>query len=254
MANLITFDSTVAARTRAADHILKTPELLSAYEAKGGLATDLQGISDNGHRAEVLSQVQSSAQAAGGAATFTVLSEFRTLQKEYKAVMGVLQAVRHDLGEAKAPAEVVKGVDKILINEAEIYFRTETDPQGNTKKVAAKHVSQEALRAEIGRDARALVELSAIHPALAKRKVDKPRLDALLAGAESLAGKLAARATAKGMQKQATSEMHEAVAAQKQLWGACYRLLAAVGHEDTGVAQLLSEAVRKRNQPKPKNK
>ncbi|APR82039.1 Hypothetical protein A7982_07388 [Minicystis rosea] len=254
MANITTFDTTVAARTRAADHILKTPALLSAYEERGGLPTDLQRISENGHRAEVLSQVQSSAQAAGGAATFTVLSNFRALQKEYNAVMSVLQAVRHDLGEASAPAEVMKSVDRILINEAEIYFRTETDPKGNDKKVAAKRASQEALRAEIGRDARALVELTAIHSALSQRKVSKPRLDALLAGADALAGKLAERATAKGVQKQATSEMHDAVSAQKKLWGACYRILAAVGQEDTGVAQLLADAARKRSEPKPKNK
>jgi len=250
MANITTFDSTVAARTRAADQILKTPELLASYEDKGGLAEDLQKISANGHKAEVLSQAQSGAQAAGGAATLTVLTDFAAVQREYNAVMGVVQAVRHDIGEAKAPPEVIKSVDRILINEAEVFFKTVTDDKGATKKVAVKRVSQEALRAEIARDARALGELSTIHPALAKRKVDKARLDKLLGDAEALSGKLADRATIKGDRKVTTSALHDAVAAQKQVWGACYRLLAAVGHEDPRIAELLGEAARKRTAKK----
>jgi hypothetical protein len=254
MASIITFDSTVAARTRAADRILSTPDTLAAYEAKGGLAEDLQKISAAGHKAEVLSQAQSAAQAAGGAATLTVLTDFAALQKEYTAVMAVVQAARHDLESAQAPAEVIKAVDKILVNEAEVLIKTVTDKNGNPvtgkdgkpKKVAVKRVSQEALRAEIAKDARSLKELSAIHPVLSKRKVDGPRLDKLLASAEGLAGKLAERATAKGGQKQVTSTVHDAVSEQKKVWAACYRLLAALGREDPGVAQLLTEAAPKR--------
>ena len=36
MPGLVTFDSTIAARTRAAAQILATPDLLASYEAKGG--------------------------------------------------------------------------------------------------------------------------------------------------------------------------------------------------------------------------
>jgi len=48
--------------------------------------------------------------------------------------------------------------------------------------------------------------------------------------------------------------VHDAVAAQKRVWGACYRLLAAVGQEDPRVAQLLAEAVRRRGARKAQGK
>lgn len=246
MSKLVTFDSTVAARTRAAVQILSTPDLFASYEAKGGIREDLESIRDHGQKAESLSQAQSAAQATGSAATLYVLGNFVQLQKEYTAVMAVVQAARLDLAKAGAPVEITSAVDRIIVNEAEVAIRTAVDPEGKSKKTAVKRASQEALRAEIAKDARALLALSAIHPVLAKRKVDAPRLSAMIAMAESLSGKLAERATAKGAQKLATATMHDAVAAQKQVWGACYRLLAAVGEEDARVAQLLTEGARKR--------
>ena len=250
MSKLVTFDSTVAARTRAAVQILATPDLFASYEAQGGIKEDLESIRDHGQEAEALSQAQSAAQAAGGAATLYVLGNFVRLQKEYTAVMAVVQAARLDLTRASAPVEITSAVDRIMVNEAEVAIRTAVDPDGKSKKTAVKRVSQEALRAEIVKDARALLDLSGIHAILTKRKVDAPRLSAMIAVAESLSGKLAERATAKGAQKLATAAMHDAVAAQKQLWGACYRLLAAVGEEDARVAQLLTEAARKRAKTK----
>lgn len=247
MPSLTTFDTTVAARTRAADRILNTPDMLTAYEARGGLAGDLQAIRDAGRQAELLSQAQSAAQAAGGAATVAVLADFAALQREYTAVMAIVQAARRDLVKASAPAEIVKAVDRILINEAEVLIKTATDKDGKARKVAVKRVSQEALRAEIAKDARALSALTEVHPTLAQRKVDKTRLDNLAAAADALSGKLADRAAAKGDRKQATSAMHDAVAEQKAAWGACYRLLAALGREDPRVAALLAEAVRVRS-------
>ncbi len=246
MSKLVTFDSTVAARTRAAAQILATPDLFASYEAKGGIKEDLESIRDHGQKAEALSQAQSAAQAAGGAATLQVLGSFVGLQKEYTAVMAVVQAARLDLAKARASMGVMSAVDRIIVNEAEVAIRTVVAQDGKSSKKAVKRVSQEALRAEIARDTRALLDLSAIHPALEKRKVDAPRLSAMIAAAESLSGKLSERATAKGAQKLATTAMHDAVAAQKQVWGACYRLLAAVGGEDARVAQLLTEAARKR--------
>jgi hypothetical protein len=250
MPALVTFDSTVAARTRAAVQILSTPDLFSSYEAQGGIKEDLESIRDHGQTAESLSQAQSAAQAQGGAATLYVLGNFVKLQKEYTAVMAVVQAARHDLEKAEAPLEITSAVDRILVNEAEVALRTVAVQDGKSKKKAVKRASQEALRAEIVKDARALLDLSAIHPVLAKRKVDAPRLSAMIAVAESLSGKLAERAVAKGAQKLATTAMHDAVSAQKQAWGACYRLLAAVGSEDMRVAQLLTEAARKRAKTK----
>jgi len=254
MSQIVTFDSTVAARTRAAAQILATPALLASYEAKGGIHEDLQSICDHGLTAEALSQAQSAAQAQGGAATLAVLGPFVALQKEYSAVMGVVQAVRHDLEKAKAPLEVLSAVDKILVNEAEVTFKTVLDKDGKAKKKAVKSASQEALRAEIARDARALLNLAAIHNALENRKVNSPRLNQIIAVAESLSGKLAGRATAKGAQKMATTALHDAVAEQKLVWSACYRLLAAVGHEDTRVAHLLSEAAVKRSKKTKKDR
>lgn len=251
MSKLITFDSTVAARTRAADHILSTPELLASYEARGGIQQDLESIREQGQRAEALSLAQSAAQAAGGAATLYVLGSFVRLQREYTAVMAVVRAVRFDLESAKAPIEVVSAVDRIIVNEAEVAIRTVASAEGTSKKKkAVKRVSQEALRAEMAKDARALLDLPAIRAPLEKRRVDAARLSAMIALAESLSGKLAERATAKGAQKMATAAMHDAVAAQKRVWGACYRLLAAVGGEDARVDQLLAEAARKRGKTK----
>ena len=252
MSSLVTFDSTVAARTRAAVQILTTPDLLASYEAKGGTQEDLESIRDHGQTAESLSQAQSAAQAAGGAATLQVLGTFVALQKEYVAVMAIVQAARRDLAKAGASIGVLSAVDQILVNEAEVAIRTTVEPDGKKSKKAVKRASQEALRAEIAKDARALLDLAAIHPALAKRKVDAPRLGAMVATSRSLAGKLAERASAKGAQKSATSAMHGAVSEQKQVWGACYRLLAALGNEDARVAQLLAEAARKRSRTKTK--
>ena len=168
------------------------------------------------------------------------------------AVMAIVQAARRDLAKAGASIDVLRAVDQILVNEAEVAIRTTVEPDGKKSKKAVKRASQEALRAEIAKDARALLDLSAIHPVLAKRKVDAPRLSAMVATSGSLAGKLAERATAKGAQKSATSAMHDAVSEQKQVWGACYRLLAALGNEDSRVAQLLAEAARKRSKTKTK--
>ena len=252
MPALVTFDSTVAARTRAAVQILATPDLLAAYESKGGIREDLESIRNHGQTAEALSQAQSAAQAKGGAATVYVLSTFVALQREYAAIMAVVQAARHDLAKSGAPAEILGAVDRILLNEAETSIKTTVDEDGKAKKKAVKRASQEALRAEIAKDARALQELSTLRAVMEKRKVDGPRLVKLATVAESLSGKLAERAMAKGAQKIATTAMHDAVSEQKQAWSACYRLLAAVGSQDARVAQLLTEAARKRSSPKKK--
>ncbi len=252
MSQITTFDSTVAARTRAATQILTTPALFAAYESRGGTHEDLESIRAHGQTAEALSQAQSAAQAQGGAATLAILVPFVAVQKEYSAVMAVVQAVLRDLEKANAPVEVTSAVAKILVNEAEVTIKTALSSDGTATKKAVKSTSQEALRAEIVRDARALLDLASIHNALAKRKVDAPRLTQLIQAAESLSGKLAGRATAKGAQKAATTALREAVSEQKQVWSACYRLLAAVGHEDARVAQLLSEAAVKRTPKKSK--
>ena len=248
MASLDTYNSTVAARTRAADQILRTPDLLASYEERGGLKEDLKEIVARGQEAELLSHAQSAAQAQMGGATRTGLEDFVALQKEYAAVMAIVQAVRNDLERQGADAELLAAVDHIIVNEADLVIRTlsaKTEGEKPSKK-AIRSLAQEAVRAEIQKDAAALLDLKGAHAALAKRKVDQPRLKKLKEAAVALSGTLAEKSVKKGARKEATKAVHEAVTAQKKTWAACYRLLAAVGHEDERVQQLLAAAARKR--------
>lgn len=255
MATATTFDSIVAARTRTALHMLTKPATLALYAAKGGLKADLERIRDSGQRAEALRQEQSGAAAAGGAATQDLVAALSSLQGDYTAIMGVVRAVRYDLAQSGAQSDVLKAVDVILANEAEVSIKVISDGDaagGSKKRVASPRTSQEAQRAEIARDASALLSLTGIHAALKKRKVDKARLSKLLADAEALSGKLAFRTAAKGAQKRATTVMREAVSAQRQAWGACYSILSAVAGDDHEVAQLLTEASRRKTKRSPK--
>ena len=259
MSKTDSFNSTVAARTRAALHILGSAELLAAYESHGGLATDLRAIADAGKLAEERSQNRSGAQAAGGAATTNVAEAYAALQKDYGAVMAVVQAVKLDLERAKAPKELVAAVGRILVNEAQQVVvkpgkpgkkegksGKASDPAdaGNSGKEARRlhSAAREAQRAEIEKDAVALLALKGALPALAKRKVDKKRLDRLRDDARSLSGAFAKRDVKKGAAKEATTAIRDAVADQKQLWAACRRLLAALARENPSVAALLREA------------
>ena len=93
MATSVTFDAKVAARTRAASEILHNKELLAIYQRHGGLREDLDAIVSHGQKAEALSHARSSSKSSGESATLTVLTAFSELQKEYAAVMAVVQAV-----------------------------------------------------------------------------------------------------------------------------------------------------------------
>ena len=232
----------VAARTRAAQQILGDQGLLARYEAVGGLYEDLEAIRDAGLRAEAQSLEQSTSKGQGKGATLDVLQAFVSLQREYTALMAAVQAARGDLARAGAPNELLAAVDQILVNEAQVVLVSAQQPDGGKKLRAARSVSQEALRAEIARDAQALLELSAAHEALARRKVDGARLTDLRQAAEALSGHLAERAAKKGAGKAATDGKSEAVKAQSERWGECYRLLALLAQRDGRVAQLLKEA------------
>lgn len=232
----------VAARTRAAKQILGSAELLAIYEDAGGLREDLEAIRDAGVSAEAQSLAQSTTKGDGKAATLDVLTAFATLQREYTAVMGAVQAVRGDLARAGAPKDVVTALDQVLVNEAQVVIVSVPQEDGGKKRRATASESQEALRAEIARDAKALLALTAAHQALGRRKVDEPRLTGLRDAAEALSGKLAERATKKGAAKAATSAKSDSVKDQSQRWGECYRLLALTGQRDERVAQLLKEA------------
>ena len=248
MATSVTFDSKVAARTRAASEILHNKELLAIYQRHGGLREDLDAIVSHGQKAEALSHARSSSKSSGESATLTVLTAFSALQKEYAAVMAVVQAVRLDLLQAKAPAELVQAVEHIIRNEAPVLYRQEPSTEGaaGKKRKAVQSVSHEALRAEIHKDAVALLGLTAVHAALKRRGVTTARLGQLRDDAQALSSELGDRATKKGASRGVTESLRAAVADQKAVWSACYRLLATAAQQDTRIHQLLKEATMKR--------
>lgn len=248
MASSVTFDARVAARTRAASEILHNKELLAIYQRHGGLREDLDAIVSHGQKAEALRHARSSSKSSGESATLTVLTAFSALQKEYAAVMAVVQAVRLDLLQAKAPAELVQSVEHIIRNEAPVLYRQEPPTEGAAakKRKAVQSVSHEALRAEIHKDAVALLGLTAAHAALKRRGVTTARLGQLRDDAQALSSELGDRATKKGASRGVTESLRAAVADQKAVWSACYRLLATAAQQDTRIHQLLKEATKKR--------
>lgn len=254
MADLETFNDIIEARTRTADFILRTADLLAKFIELGGLKSDLEEIVSHGNDAELLDQAQGSAQGKGGAGTIAVLQSFANLQTEYKKVMAVVIAVRRDLQKAGAAPEVLTEIVRILKDETAVVLRT-VEPTagsdtaaagGKPKRQARPSKTQEAVRAEIHRDATALIALTAAHKALGARKVDLKRLKKLQLDAKALSGKLADRAAAKGAGKSATVALHDAVGAQKDIWSASYRILATLGRTDERVRALLAQAARKR--------
>ena len=239
------YNDTVAARTRAANLILNTADLLAAYQHCGGLASDLEGIRDAGLEAEALSHARGAVQAGGVGATLGVQKQFVALQRSYSAIMGVLQAVRFDFEQDGASADTLAVVDKILADETPVVIRTVVEKTADgekKKKVAVKSQSQDALRVEIHRDAAAIEARKDVLEGLAKRQVTAAQVTALRKSAEELQGKLAQRAAAKGAGNGATADLRDAVLRQRRVWSACYRVLAQLGHADERVRSLLSDA------------
>jgi hypothetical protein len=248
MAKASAFNETVAARTRTAQAILTTPALLKAYAAAGGLKEDLAAIAAAGLRAEAANQGQSAVKGSSKAASARVLADFDALRGEYVSVMSVLSAVRGQLKREKASAATIVAVEQILENEVPVRIAaTEADPSSATKpKKAKKSASQEAIRAEIEKDATSLIAFKELHPVLAKRTVSLSRLATMKKSASALAGKLGARTVGKAEAKLATAAEHQAVRDQKELWSSTYRLLAQVGRVDARVQALLAEAAKTR--------
>lgn len=263
------FNSTVAARTNVARQILQSSELLARYVAAGGLREDLTLLVAIGERAEALAVAQSEAQAQGGAATAAVRADFAALQAEYKAVMVIVKAARHTLLRSGADKDVLIALDKILRDESETTVRAvsgdaaATAPTSaedgdakaaaggeaevpTTKRKRVHRQSQEAIRAEIAKDAAVLLNLTGAQPELKRRKVDTKRLKKLVDAATALSGQLSERVVDKAQAKAATAAVHEAVAEQRQYWGACYGILRGVGREDARIADLLRIAARPR--------
>ncbi|MCK6587849.1 MAG: hypothetical protein HUU21_22225 [Polyangiaceae bacterium] len=238
----------VAARTRAAECILGRADLLALFVSYGGLSSDLEIIRDAGLEVEAQELAKSTAAGKGVMATADAMLHFAEIQKEYVAVMSVVRLVRQDFADA-GDAAMAGTLERILKNEAMVTVKT-VQQEGQAKRKVVRSSSTEALRAEIAKDAKALVALKGAHKALAKRKVSIDRLEKLQAGAEELAGKLADRATKKGASRTATVAKSDAVERQSARWGAAYRVLSMVGHADARVAELLKEAARPRRAAK----
>lgn len=246
MARSNAYTSTVAARTRAAQTILENPEMLARYEADGGLKEDLEQIVAAGLKAEAANRGQSLAAGESEGATTQVLLSFENLRQEYSSVMGVAQAVRGDLVRKDAAAPVLANLDQIITNEVPVRIVATKTAAGATKKKARKVESFEAIRAEIHKDAGALLALKDAAEAFARRRVTAQRLTALEEAAAGLSGKVGERAALKGASKSATQAEHDAVKEQKDIWASSYRILAQVGQADARVAELLKQAARAR--------
>jgi hypothetical protein len=245
MAGPLNFTTTTSARTRCAERFLRDPLLLSLFEEKGGIPEDLQAMITEGNLAESYNRAQSAAGAAASAASVEVTRKFQAVQEEYTTAMGALYAVRRELVRDNADPGILLAVDTIIANEAQLNVTTK-EQDGAKKRKSSASRSQAAVRNEIDKDVAALIDLTATHELLARRRITKERLEKLLAEARALSGKLADRSTTKGAGIKATQEEREAVKRQSEVWAATYRILAAVGSNDPSVASLLKEASRKR--------
>lgn len=255
MAAAKSFDAQVAARTRAADQILRSKDLLAVYEAGGGLRADLEALRELGLQAEALSQVRSSSKAEASAATLSTLQSFAALQREYTVVMAVLRAVRHDLALSGATPLLLAAVDRILVDETAVILRPAPVPPPDpaepgeapvAKRRAKASQSQEAIRAEISRDAAALILLKDAHTAMAKRKVPLKRLEALREAALALSQSQAERTSLRGRSEASTASLRDTVGRQSQVWRACYALLAAAATQDDRIRLLLTGTSRRK--------
>ena len=79
------FNSEVAGRTSAASKILNTAELLTQFEAVGGLKSDLEAIVAHGKEAEALNQSQGALTRDKSAAAARSQEAFAAVQREYAA-------------------------------------------------------------------------------------------------------------------------------------------------------------------------
>lgn len=125
----------------------------------------------------------------GLAATLDVAHAFAALQREYKAVMAVVRAVLHDLQGHDSTSAVLSALEKVLADETAVIVSVTTKDDKNVRK-RHRSEAQEAVRAEIRKDAAALLEISEAAEALATRKVDGARLTKLRDDADALSGRL----------------------------------------------------------------
>lgn len=235
------YNPTVAARTRVAQEMLSLADVLKAYLAVGGKQSDLETIRDRGLAAEALNLSQSQAKGAEATAVTKVYVSFAELQRTYSGVMAIVRAAMEDALEAGNGA-LAEALERILANEATITVQSPAAADG--KRSSKRAQSQEALRAEIEKDAGALLKLTDAHALFTARKLTVAQLTSLKDNAKALSGRMSDRTTKLGAGKGATQSERDAVAAQSKRWSASYRLLAQVGRADTRLAALLKDAAK----------
>lgn len=240
------FTKSVARRTRIAAGILGKKSSLDTYTSVYGSEDDLKIIRDRGLEAEKYNAGQSEAEAGGVAGTDALLTAYVNLLIFYRGIMNAVIAVRGEIEEAKTPAtaaaddETINRLDAIIKNEAAVHFRSVGE--GDKKKLeASASKSQEAVRAEIEKDATNLIALTAAHARLAKRGVDLAKLTKLKTDAAALTGKVISRADKKGGARAATKAEQKAVAAQSHKWKHSYRMLHAAALANTDIAALFTD-------------
>lgn len=234
----------VVARSRAADHILQSPDLSARFLALGGKTSDLQMIRDKGYEAEAQTLAGREAATAGVTATTDVLTLFAEIQREYVRIMSVLRLMLQELKHNGAPHEQVTALERIINNEIAVVVDTVQNELGEKKRKVKISTTQEAIRQEISQDAKALINRQDLHASLAERNVTVARLQKLADDGDSIKGKLADRAVAKGNASATTIVKSETVKAQSLWWKAAYGILADMGRTDPRIAALLSEAAR----------
>jgi len=238
MATIKAFGEKAGYRAITAEMVLGNPVMLKKFLDGHGLKRDLERIRDEGRAAEAHNTTQSGSQAGGTAATKSVALAFMNLRGNYKTLFDALVAVEADLKEDGASDEVIARLVKIIKNEIPVVQRTGEDG----KKVMVRSESQENWRAEIEKDATAVIEFNEIHPQLEERQVKLESIKKMKKDAAGLSGKLAERAVKKGAAKTATKEERDAVKAQKARWAAVWRILEAVSRTEPGLAEMLKKA------------
>lgn len=262
MSTPTSFNSTVAARTRAAKTIRDTPELLAIYEKRGGLKRDLDRVVAAGEQAEAANRVQGEAQAAGGDTVGSVRADFEALKLEHADIRSVLPVVRHELEAAGVASATLHGIDHVLADTREVGMSAAKAPQtleaagenaeapAAPKKHAHRKESDEAVRAEVAKNAGELIDLCkqdhAFAKALVERGVKLARLEALQRKADALTAGIATRDTGHATAQAATAAEHQATADQSRAWRACYPILHKAGHDDPRIPVLLHAAASPR--------
>ena len=237
------YNATVAARTQAASYIKSNPAVLAQFTGSGGLTEELDLIIQHGRAAELANLGQSMATGVQLGETQVLHMDFATLQRSYKGVMAIVRAIRSALMREAADPSIIAAVEQVLENETPVHVKVVKGEDDKSIRSAMKRQSQEAIRAEIQKDATALLELTALTDRLAARGVTNERLTALRDSAIALIGQVDKSILSKAQRKEATAAESGAVRAQRQVWGGVYDILRRI--DDEALAAYLKTATWK---------